>query len=128
MRQIIFIALYFFIGTACHQKQPIISQSQKEHLPFYNGPDFTPVWFDGTVPDTIHTIPSFSFIDQNGSAVTEKTVANKIYIADFFFTSCPGICPKLTRNLKLVQDTFRNDDQVVFYLIPLHLLKTIQLH
>jgi protein SCO1/2 len=116
MRTIIFIGLYFIIGSACHHKQPAqIALEKKQGLPFYNGPDFTPLWFDGQPPDTIHRIANFSFIDQNGHAVTQKTVAGKIYIADFFFTSCPGICPKLTKNLKLVQDAFK-DDTTVFFL------------
>lgn len=116
MRTLIFISFLLIAGPACHQTQPArFVLSGKKSLPFYNGPDFTPVWFDALsdVPATMHRIPAFSFTDQNGHTVTEKTVANKIYIADFFFTSCPGICPKLSKNLKLVQDAFKDDPQVV---------------
>ncbi len=45
--------------------------------------------------------------------VTEKTFAGKIYVADFFFTSCPGICKRLTTNLTLVQTAFKDDDKVL---------------
>lgn len=114
MRKIGLIIFYFIIGSACNQKRPAqIALQHKQSLPYYTGADFTPLWFDKDVPDTIHCIAPFSFIDQNGNIITEKTVANKIYVADFFFTSCPGICPKLTKNLKLVQDAFRNDPGVI---------------
>ncbi|MEO8770871.1 MAG: SCO family protein [Ferruginibacter sp.] len=116
MRKIAFIIFCFSLGSACNQKQPtLVALQQKQSLPYYTGPDFTPYWFNNekTIPDTIHTIASFSFIDQNGNTITEKTVANKIYIADFFFTACPGICPKLTKNLKLVQEAFKDDPAFV---------------
>ena len=51
------------------------------------------------VGKTDHTVPDFSFIDQNGNTVSEKTVQDKIYVVDFFFTSCPSICIDLTNNL-----------------------------
>ena len=65
------------------------------------------------VGKTEHIVPEFSFIDQNGNTVTETTVNNKIYIVDFFFTSCPSICIDLTNNLKEVQSTFINNDDVL---------------
>ena len=65
------------------------------------------------VGNTEHIVPEFSFIDQNGNTVTETTVNNKIYIVDFFFTSCPSICIDLTNNLKEVQSTFINNDDVL---------------
>lgn len=53
-----------------------------------------------TVTDTIyHSIPAFSFTDQHGGTVTENNVDGKIYIADFFFTSCPTICPVMKKNM-----------------------------
>ena len=55
----------------------------------------------------------FSFIDQNGNTVTETTVKNKIYVVDFFFTSCPSICIDLTNNLKEVQSTFIDNNDVL---------------
>ncbi|MCX7744727.1 MAG: SCO family protein [Flavobacteriales bacterium] len=62
--------------------------------------------------DTIyHTIPPFSFIDQDGNIVTEKTVEGKVYIADFFFTTCPSICPKMGVTLQLVQEKLKNEPQ-----------------
>jgi protein SCO1/2 len=84
-------------------------------LPFINKPDFTPEWIKKTDPgyDSIHTIPAFSFTDQDGQTVTEKTVAGKIYVADFFFTRCGSICPKLTADMAILQEKFKNDDDVI---------------
>jgi protein SCO1/2 len=62
---------------------------------------------------TEHTVPDFSFIDQNGNTVNQKTVENKIYVVDFFFTSCPSICIDLTNNLKEVQKTFIDNENVL---------------
>jgi protein SCO1/2 len=57
--------------------------------------------------DTIyHTIPPFQFINQNGETVTEKNYEGKIYVADYFFTSCQTICPKMATELLRVQDKF----------------------
>ena len=85
-------------------------------LPFINKPDFTPEWIDKKDPGyaTIHSIPSFSFTDQNGKTVTEKTVEGKIYVADFFFTKCGSICPKLTADMGILQDKFRDENDVIF--------------
>ena len=65
------------------------------------------------VGKTEHIVPEFSFIDQNGNTVTETTVNNKIYIVDFFFTSCPSICIDLTNNIKEVQRVFEDNDDVL---------------
>lgn len=85
-------------------------------LPFINKPDFTPEWINKTDPgyDSIHCIPSFAFTDQDGKTVTEKTVQGKIYVADFFFTRCGSICPKMAGNMKLLQDRFKDDDDIMF--------------
>lgn len=56
--------------------------------------------------DTIyHTIPAFSLIDQDGNPFGDKDLNNKIYVANFFFTSCPTICPKMQTLMKKIQDT-----------------------
>ncbi|MDE3251968.1 MAG: SCO family protein [Bacteroidota bacterium] len=84
-------------------------------LPFYNTADFTPVWIAKTSPayDSVHTIPAFRFTNQYGETITEKDYQGKIYVADFFFTSCPGICKQLTTHLGLVQKAFQDDNRVM---------------
>jgi len=51
--------------------------------------------------------------NQNGEITTEKDYQNKIYVADFFFTTCPSICPKMTVNMGLIQKEIVDDDQVM---------------
>lgn len=66
------------------------------------------------VTDTIyHAIPAFSFVDQYGDTVTDKTVADKIYVADFFFTTCPTICPKMKTQMKRVYERFKGNEAVM---------------
>ncbi|MBK9285194.1 MAG: SCO family protein [Sphingobacteriaceae bacterium] len=64
--------------------------------------------------DTVfHTIKNFSFTNQFNEAVTEQTVKNKIYVANFFFATCQSICPEMSKNLIDVQKAFANDDSVL---------------
>jgi len=83
-------------------------------LPYYQTADFTPYWLNAAIiADTFHHIPAFSFINQYDEVVSEKTVDAKIYIANFFFTTCPGICKKMTSNLTKVQAAFVKDSNVL---------------
>jgi protein SCO1/2 len=67
------------------------------------------------VVDTIYkTIPNFSFLNQDSVMINQDMFNGKIYVADFFFTSCPSICPPMHRNLMEVYREFKNDDQVMF--------------
>ncbi len=64
--------------------------------------------------DTIyHAIPDFSFINQDSQIVTNATFAGKVYVADFFFISCPTICPKTTRQMLRIHDHFLKEDRVL---------------
>lgn len=66
------------------------------------------------VPDTIfHTVPDFSLTNQYGETVTMQTVSGKIKVVDFFFTTCPGICPKMSTQLSRVQKTFADVSELV---------------
>jgi protein SCO1/2 len=92
------------------------SKNENSRLPFYSSAELTPLWLDEGDPrlDTMHAINKFSFTDQSGSTITNESFKNKIYIANFFFTSCPGICPVMTKNLLKVQEEFKNDNDVMF--------------
>ena len=59
--------------------------------------------------DTISLVQPFAFINQDGQKVTNQDVAGKVYVASYFFTTCPGICPKMTNNMRKVYDEFRNE-------------------
>jgi protein SCO1/2 len=114
MRFIIAILIITSVLSCKEEKQQPIEQIVQHKLPFYTTADFTPHWMsDSDSFKNIHSIPSFSFIDQNGKTITDKTFDDKIYIADFFFTTCPGICKKLTTNLTTVQKEFANDNNVL---------------
>lgn len=65
--------------------------------------------------DTIfHTVPEFSFTDQTGAEVTNKSFENKAYVVDFFFISCPTICPVVKKQMLRVYDHFSNEDRLMF--------------
>ena len=83
-------------------------------LPFYSEATFTPEWIEENDAryDSIHTIENFSFINQNGEAVTNETFDGKIYATNFFFTICPNVCPRMTKNLKKIQTEFADDESV----------------
>ncbi|GAA3650604.1 SCO family protein [Flavivirga jejuensis] len=90
--------------------------SRVDYLPYYDDESFTPHWL---VPNSeeekaFHKIPDFKLINQLGDTVTKKTFDNKIYIANFFFTSCPGICPKMTSNMGNLQEEFKKDADILF--------------
>ncbi|MDX1479478.1 MAG: SCO family protein [Saprospiraceae bacterium] len=65
--------------------------------------------------DTIrHRIPDFRFVNQDSQWVTNTTFADKIYVADFFFTSCPSICPKVKKNMLRMYERFSDDPRIRF--------------
>jgi protein SCO1 len=64
--------------------------------------------------DTVyHTIADFKFVDQDSAEVTSNTYNNKIYVADFFFTSCRTICPIMKAQMLRVYDSIQNEDDVL---------------
>ena len=86
----------------------------KKTLPIYNPADVNPELVDSTVQyiSKYHTIADFSFTNQNGKTITQKDYEDKIYVADFFFTTCGSICPKMTTNLSDIQKAFANNPKV----------------
>ena len=86
----------------------------KKMLPIYNPSDVNPELVDTTVQyiSKYHTIADFYFTNQNGKTITQKDYEGKIYVADFFFTTCKSICPKMTTNLVDVQKAFLHNPKV----------------
>ena len=84
-------------------------------LPYYNEASFSPKWYASpdVVPADFHSIPAFTLQDQTGQTITEATFEDKIYIANFFFTACPGICPMTMTNMKRLQSAFEEDDAIL---------------
>ena len=60
-----------------------------------------------------HTIADFKLINQNGDTITQEDYKGKIYVADFFFTTCPTICPVMTGNMVEIQEAIKNDDEIM---------------
>lgn len=89
-------------------------KKNKETVPYYNTPDFSPIWADEVDIDidTLHTIAPFSFTNQNGETITNQSFEGKVYAANFFFTTCGSICPKMTNNMQVVADSFPNNEKV----------------
>ena len=107
---VLFSVLSFsFLFIACSgtnsKKLPIIGEREtKERV------------VDGqTIVDTIyHQIPAFRFLNQDSLELTDKDFDDKVYVANFFFTHCPSICPTMQRNLLKVYEKYKGDDRVAF--------------
>lgn len=87
----------------------------EKELPIFNPAEVNPELVDSTVQHVgkYHTIADFSFTNQNGKTVTQKDYEGKIYVADFFFTTCQTICPIMTTNMTEVQKAFSNNPNVM---------------
>ena len=83
-----------------------IALKPKEVLPVFQPAMVTPELVDESIQfvKKYHTIAPFSMTNQNGETVTEKDYDNSIYVADFFFTTCPSICPIMTKNMHTLQE------------------------
>lgn len=100
------IAASFILLAACN--------TSEKRLPILGEREPVEKIIDGkTVTDTIYqTIPDFSFINQDSSILTQKDFEGKIYVADFFFTSCTSICPGMHRNMLKVYEEFKGNSSV----------------
>ena len=93
----------------------LISCSQTESLPFYNSPNFKPLFLSAqdAQKEVPHTIASFAFKNQMDQIVGTKDVQGKVHIANFMFTQCGSICPIMTNNLKRLEEQFMEQKDVV---------------
>jgi len=105
-------ALWVFVfGLLSCQNKNIIAA-----LPYYNTPDFSPIFLQNKSESSnliTHTIPNFSFSDQDKKIVTQQDIEGKIHVANFIFTTCGSICPRLTEEMKLVANAYESDTAVV---------------
>ena len=87
----------------------------KKRLPIYQPNMVNAELVDSTLQHVkkYHRIADFSLLNQNGDTITQENYRNKIYVADFFFTTCPTICPIMTANLVEVQAALANDSEVL---------------
>jgi len=104
MRKILIVAAFILLCGACK------FNGEKKNLPIYGNRQPVAKTVNGKmVTDTIYqTIPAFKFVNQYGDSISNKTLDGNIYVADFFFTTCPSICPVMHRNMLDVYNTFKN--------------------
>ena len=108
-----FLLIIFTICFSCNERVNNTSKVEETQvsfttLPYFDSSDFTPKW-----NKVAHRIPEFSFTNQEGVTINNATYKGKIYVADFFFTTCPGICPKLTKNMNILQDAYKHNDDIL---------------
>ena len=84
-------------------------------LKIFNPADVNPEMVDTTVQyvKKYHTIDDFSFTNQNGKKITQKDYEGKIYVADFFFTTCPSICVPMGENMAWLQGQIKDNPKVM---------------
>jgi len=105
----------FFIFSIITLYLFYVALKPTKSLPIFNPSDVNPELVDSTVQyiSKYHTIADFSFTNQNGKTITQKDYEGKIYVADFFFTTCTSICPKMTSNLVDVQKATMDNPKVM---------------
>jgi len=118
MKKVHVVILAFLSLAAC-------KPGTKKTLPIYGRRQTVTKTVNGQqVTDTVYqTIPDFTFVNQYGDSTGSKNLKNKIYVADFFFTSCPSICPIMERNMLNVYKAFKDtaDVKIVSFTIdPRH--------
>jgi protein SCO1/2 len=92
-----------------------LNEKVKEQLPIITPNDVNPELVDEAMQGVGqgHTIRYFELKNQLGETVTGKELDGKIYVADFFFTTCGGICPKMTKQMVRIQNEFKDNDRVM---------------
>lgn len=103
---LVLASTWFFV-----QKNPV----SKPKLPYFGFDAFDSTFVNGklTIDTIYHKIPDFSFASQTGDSVSLKTIENKIYVADFFFVNCPGICVKMAKQMQRVYAAYKENSNVV---------------
>jgi protein SCO1/2 len=116
-----FFAKYKFFGIVLVSLSAVIiylfynALQPKKLLPVYQPSMVDPTLVDSTLhyKKKYHTIADFSLVNQNGEIITQEDYKDKIYVADFFFTTCPTICPIMTKNMAAIQKVILDDDETL---------------
>ena len=112
--KILLIALIAVIQTSCSSTVTDSHNTSKEPvLPIIGNIDYD-YNGEGEIIETIyHTIPPFVFTAHDSSIITNETVKGKIYVADFFFTTCPSICPIMTNHMKEFHENTKDIEELI---------------
>ena len=87
-----------------------------ETLPIYQPAEVNEKLVDSSIihVSKYHKISDFTLTNQNGEKITQENYNDKIYVADFFFTTCQDICPIMTKNMYMLQQELKNDKEILF--------------
>ena len=87
-----------------------------ETLPIYQPAEVNEKLVDSSIihVSKYHKISDFTLTNQNGEKITQENYKDKIYVADFFFTTCQDICPIMTKNMYKLQQELKNDKEILF--------------
>ncbi|WP_299715386.1 SCO family protein [uncultured Tenacibaculum sp.] len=109
-----FIFLLFFSIVALPCYYFLVKVDKK--LPIYNPADVNPKLVDKSIRMLTknHTVADFELTNQNGEKVTQEDYKGKIYVADFFFATCKGICIPMANNMVELQEYFKDDNDILF--------------
>lgn len=110
-----FFGIFLFILSAILISIIYSILKPQERLPIYQPNMVTAELVDTTVQEIrkYHTIPDFELLNQNGDTVTQADYEGKIYIADFFFTTCQTICPIMTDHMLQIQERIKDDPEIL---------------
>ena len=108
-----FVVMFVLSAIIIYTFYTVLKPTKK--LPIYQPADVNVELVDTTVQYVrkYHKIKDFELINQNGEIVTQQVFANKIYVADFFFTTCLTICPIMTDHMVKIQKELKDDDEVL---------------
>lgn len=105
------IAIYLNYNHFSDDPESSFNRSETNRLKIFNPADINPTLVDTSIQNVQvdHVISDFEFINQIGDTIRKADVAGNIFVTDFFFTTCGGICPKMTTQLQRVQSEFVAD-------------------
>ena len=105
----VFISIAFIILSLFYN-----ALTPKKTLPIFQPNDVNSELVDSSIQHVkrFHKIKSFEFLNQNGEKISEKDYDGFVYVADFFFTTCPSICPIMTGNMLKIQSYIKDKKKV----------------
>ena len=109
--RIVVLVSVFVVGVSASY----VILKPKPQLPIYNPSDLNPAVVDESLQGKgmDHRVADFSLTDQTGTIRTQKDLQGKIYITDFFFTTCPSICKDMAKGMRRLQEEFKDEPRIV---------------
>lgn len=111
MNKIIFIVVFMIVGVSITYYMMI---PEEKMLPVINPVDLEKEMVDSSILANLsgygHKIGDFSFTNQDGKTITQQEVENKVYVAEYFFTTCQSICPIMNKEMERVYKAYKSED------------------